>query len=965
MLVKACLFATGCFVATVTLADFTTADYAQDGLIAHFDAINNANTGTHDPAATTWTDLKGGTPWVLMSSGSWSADKAFACDGAGCAATNTTTYFNLTTADLSFQRTYKAADKSTAVMFKAGNNTGAFGCYYGWHTNEMADFMLVNHAKGVIVNTNEPTTVTTIYNLEGTQYSKSVKALYRDAIPSLRGGSWNFNYSLATLGAVTAAGLYPFKGEIYAIRLYSRELTDAEIVLNNGLDRVRFQNADPATAFAAKDGYSYSNGAFRVRQTLYTGGGGTVQVKNIGSAATQVTYDAVYKSTVTFVATPATGYKFSRWIGGGLSGDAAYEAETSAAADAVTTFEAVFERVDGEAWWSADTLTWMGDHTLPIVWNADPCNWWATTASAHRFPADGDLLVFERSRQSHVVFGSGVNLTNIQGLQLKGAPAHTTNTVEIQTGASIATTGAINQYKAIQIGWGAGISMLHVNGGEVISPGVNVGVASGGYGELLVDKGGLFTCNSTMAVPQSPSLGTGVVTVANGTISVAGWFSTASQSYAGATATKENVAKTRSEIHVGEKGVLNLQGLAMRGHSLLEITGGELSIEHSASDWTGTSPFTQWDTGPGSVHRITMTGGMIRTPKTPSASNSYARERLSRFDICGLGDFLFSQEGGIVTNCGIWFAMADQAMCPPRYEISGGTLYMRSWENLGDKNHGYPDGIAMNGLGVFTNCNLSGTFSVKGGTANVHIPRILTVIGVNGNCNNATTGRVYVENPLRPHIEMVLTKTGVSTMELYATNTVLGMYTFIPEGGLQLTTTNRFAIWHQTDGEALTVPEEPYYRAPNDALWETGVFADRADEWGVTLKDTAQVASGINLGAGVVTGWLALPNTGSNSYVRARILFKMLAGAKTLEEVAAAMTSAGYPAMVTTKDGEYNVAIDVLGLIGDRLAGRRFIFDFNAVQDAIAVRDRTLMPNATVLKAKLDFLSRGFSVMVR
>ncbi len=35
----------------------STADYVQDGLIANWDAIDNAGTGTHNPSATTWKNL--------------------------------------------------------------------------------------------------------------------------------------------------------------------------------------------------------------------------------------------------------------------------------------------------------------------------------------------------------------------------------------------------------------------------------------------------------------------------------------------------------------------------------------------------------------------------------------------------------------------------------------------------------------------------------------------------------------------------------------------------------------------------------------------------------------------------------------------------------------------------------------------------------------------------------------------
>lgn len=55
----------------------------QDGLIALWDGINNANTadGAHDSSAKTWADLCGGEGWALASSAGWTADFALNCPG--------------------------------------------------------------------------------------------------------------------------------------------------------------------------------------------------------------------------------------------------------------------------------------------------------------------------------------------------------------------------------------------------------------------------------------------------------------------------------------------------------------------------------------------------------------------------------------------------------------------------------------------------------------------------------------------------------------------------------------------------------------------------------------------------------------------------------------------------------------------------------------------------------------------
>ena len=51
----------------------TSASYVQSGLIAQWDGIDNQGTGTHDPNATTWKDLKGSLDMTLTAKGWWNS----------------------------------------------------------------------------------------------------------------------------------------------------------------------------------------------------------------------------------------------------------------------------------------------------------------------------------------------------------------------------------------------------------------------------------------------------------------------------------------------------------------------------------------------------------------------------------------------------------------------------------------------------------------------------------------------------------------------------------------------------------------------------------------------------------------------------------------------------------------------------------------------------------------------------
>ena len=67
----------GCVWAVVASAipawatTYTSASYVQDGLIAQWDAIDNEGTGTHNPNATVWKDLKGNRDLTLQGNGTW------------------------------------------------------------------------------------------------------------------------------------------------------------------------------------------------------------------------------------------------------------------------------------------------------------------------------------------------------------------------------------------------------------------------------------------------------------------------------------------------------------------------------------------------------------------------------------------------------------------------------------------------------------------------------------------------------------------------------------------------------------------------------------------------------------------------------------------------------------------------------------------------------------------------------
>ena len=68
------LFMVAAGAARMAEAGYTSASYAQEGLIAQWDAIDNVGAGFHDPGAKVWKDLAGNYDLTLLPKGSWGAD---------------------------------------------------------------------------------------------------------------------------------------------------------------------------------------------------------------------------------------------------------------------------------------------------------------------------------------------------------------------------------------------------------------------------------------------------------------------------------------------------------------------------------------------------------------------------------------------------------------------------------------------------------------------------------------------------------------------------------------------------------------------------------------------------------------------------------------------------------------------------------------------------------------------------
>ena len=220
---------------------YTSASYVQDGLIAQWDGIDNAGTGTHNPISAVWKDLKGSCDMTLLNNGeSWVNGMALSVNGAGAAGSTAAPRYT------TIEVVYKMA--SGACLFVSGLKWGNTE----WYISRIVAFS--GGTRAIFTNAHDGQTIY-IPNANG-DVVHSLSAIYADnnsdvvMSASMDGyvrtqntvqTSWYDATGVVMVGdRKTTARSEPWEGEIYAIRLYDRALSVGELAANQKVDAARF-----------------------------------------------------------------------------------------------------------------------------------------------------------------------------------------------------------------------------------------------------------------------------------------------------------------------------------------------------------------------------------------------------------------------------------------------------------------------------------------------------------------------------------------------------------------------------------------------------------------------------------------------------------------------------------------------------------------------------------------------------
>ncbi len=217
--------------------------YVQSGIIAHWDGIDNANTGTHNASATTWTDRVAGRKFELHNT-AWNSGNKLSFNGSSSYAflsgTDTSKTFTIVASKGTMEIPAWFSSSTWKTMLKSTANVSVNiqpSAYYMSFRNS------TTHTHNVGVNATYTLAVT--YR-SGTAGDFSV---YRDAKEVGQtgrtdnvGGNANGGTYLGarSTSSSTFSGERFFYGDFKAIRLYNRVLTAEELQINNAIDKVRF-----------------------------------------------------------------------------------------------------------------------------------------------------------------------------------------------------------------------------------------------------------------------------------------------------------------------------------------------------------------------------------------------------------------------------------------------------------------------------------------------------------------------------------------------------------------------------------------------------------------------------------------------------------------------------------------------------------------------------------------------------
>ena len=225
-------------VAAAQAAGVPATAYVQDGLIAHFDAIDNEGTGTHNPTAAKWRSLVGTASLAVNYSAKW-GDR---CLDTGCKilALENMPAFDLdaVATDLAVNIISNGPSGGYPRLFRHIGADGIYSVYFSG-TGSTAQLFINGSNTRPSAGTFRNGTLGMVsddsgcrmYNNGARQSNSAITFGHKQAATS----QWALNGN----GSIGSSGTY-LHGLYRGLRHYSRPLTDEEMAYNALVDKVRY-----------------------------------------------------------------------------------------------------------------------------------------------------------------------------------------------------------------------------------------------------------------------------------------------------------------------------------------------------------------------------------------------------------------------------------------------------------------------------------------------------------------------------------------------------------------------------------------------------------------------------------------------------------------------------------------------------------------------------------------------------
>ena len=239
------------FALALNATTYTSASYVQSGLIAQWDGIDNVGTGTHDPTATTWKDLKGSLDMTLTAKGWWNSHgNALFVNGMGAQGTNAAPAYK------TIEVVYRMTKNGGRLLFVSGRASRivAFDSATGSPKKIYFNGAVSNKGVQWPFDTTEVCFAAATYDDDTVSNAYFNGAVRNDVYVDNQWGTGDGKVAVGNRSSGDSS--YRWFGEVYAIRLYDKVLTDEEIAANRAIDQERFMLAEqmPTSADYVQDG---------------------------------------------------------------------------------------------------------------------------------------------------------------------------------------------------------------------------------------------------------------------------------------------------------------------------------------------------------------------------------------------------------------------------------------------------------------------------------------------------------------------------------------------------------------------------------------------------------------------------------------------------------------------------------------------------------------------------------------